>query len=203
MSRTDSGSLLDAYLLDDGYSDLRTVSDREHRLLEISIKAARSNLVEWFSYEISMLVRLIADETGVSSAARELGLPREMRREIEREAKKMAKQRHMIGNALSKYLAELPAKSQSKTFGRTLSDTAKALLGEAAKLMSLDPVCAHFFKGFVSNLETLAPVFRMMDGKDVKALDEFMSSKAGKEPESPEDVAASVHRRLAVLLTAF
>lgn len=196
-------NLLQPHFLDDGFSDLSDASVRERRIKEISLLSARRSLVEWFSYEISMLIRLISDEEGVSSAAKKLGLPREMRREIEREAKKMAVQRQAVAVRLTKYLAELPKKSQEKQFGHTLSDAAKALFGEVVKLMSIDPVCEYHFKDFFANLETLSPVFRMMDAGDPKALAEMMDAKVGEAPETTAQVASSVHRRLTVLLTAF
>ncbi len=40
---------------------------------------------------------------------------------------------------------------------------AKGLLVEASRVISMDEASALFFKMFVSNLEELAPVFRVMD----------------------------------------
>ena len=80
---------------------------------------------------------------------------------------------------------------------------AKGLLIEASRVISMDEGSALFFKMFVSNLEELAPVFRVMDsGDDPKALSELLAIKGGESKTTTKEVAADVRGRLAILLSA-
>lgn len=80
---------------------------------------------------------------------------------------------------------------------------AKGLLVEASRVISMDEGSALFFKMFVSNLEELAPVFRVMDaGDDPKALSELLAIKGGESKTTTKEVAADVRGRLAILLSA-
>lgn len=80
---------------------------------------------------------------------------------------------------------------------------AKGLLVEASRVISMDETSALFFRMFVSNLEELAPVFRVMDsGDDPKALSELLAIKGGESKSTTREVAADVRGRLAILLSA-
>ena len=61
-------------------------------LVTWSLRQTRDNLVEWFSFELERFIEHLEDsELGISDAAKELEMPRHIRREIERDAKKSAK----------------------------------------------------------------------------------------------------------------
>lgn len=80
---------------------------------------------------------------------------------------------------------------------------AKGLLVEATKVISMDETSAFFFKQFVSNLEELAPVFRVMDSEDdPRALSELLAIKGDESKTTTREVAIDVRGRLAILLSA-
>lgn len=96
----------------------RTVSAAfREELITWSMKQTRDNLVEWFSFELERFIEHLEDsELGISEAARELEMPRHIRREIERDAKKSAKKRAELVTKLRKLQKDLPAKSKGKEF---------------------------------------------------------------------------------------
>lgn len=86
-------------------------------LIAWSMHQTRENLVEWFSFELERFIEHLEDgELGISEAARELEMPRSIRREIERDARKSAKKRAELVARLRKIQKELPVKSKGKEF---------------------------------------------------------------------------------------
>lgn len=86
-------------------------------LIDWSLLQTRDNLVEWFSFEIERFIEHLDDsELGVSEAARELEMPRSIRREIEREVKKSKKKLAELIARLRKLQKDLPEKTKGKEF---------------------------------------------------------------------------------------
>lgn len=86
-------------------------------LVTWSLRQTRDNLVEWFSFELERFIEHLEDsELGISEAAKELEMPRHIRREIERDARKAAKKRAELVVKLRKLQKDLPAKSKGKDF---------------------------------------------------------------------------------------
>lgn len=93
------------------------VTSLREELITWSMYQTRENLVEWFSFELERFIEHLEDgELGISEAARELEMPRNIRREIERDARRSAKKRAELVAKLRKLQKELPSKSKGKEF---------------------------------------------------------------------------------------
>lgn len=148
-------------------------------LIDWSVSRTRESLVEWYAFELDRLAEFLKEgQTDFAEAARELEMPREVRREIEREMRKTAKRRTELVGRITKAKNDVRSRFSGKGLPPSLADTAKALFADAAKIMALDEATALFLKEFVSHLEDLAPVLRLMDSKnDPKALAELLGTK--------------------------
>lgn len=156
-------------------SESQAFASMREETIEWSIRQTRESLVEWYAFELDRLADFLREgRTDFSETAKELEIPREMRREIEREMRKTAKRRLELVGRITKARSDVQAKLLGKNAPETLAETAKAIFAETAKTMAMDEAAALFLKQFVSNLEELAPVFRLMDSKDdSKALAEI------------------------------